>query len=421
MGTHTTRQRVAETKGAALSIRICDISISNKGTGFIKLIDKSLSHGEWIDGWNPSTTASNIGPGEAKRFESSEGGDIPLFGSVLTGNEGWVLYETLVASKDTDRVRERAFVKISWNLPYTSFSSAGVGVAIQATRYDPRISPSGTEFDERDKRPSSIVISAFGGSPGGPSDLKQEIASLSIGTAIGQAVPGGWVSAVILGLSDFNGSATAGFDFLNTIAPEDTTLPPPQFSDAPPPTTKPKALVNTIDTMWTGTWSGPDRNIRIWQSDEPAALVVDTTPFAETRQTQLVHVVRRAELEAMVTEPSPPSLVTGLVTERGTGFAHVLGEPRLHHGAAIAESGAGLAGALGDRLSGEAGVRAPHLKIAGDYAKVEPNGVLEIYGLMVGDEQAGTVLRFRQPFDSDRLGGPLESIDVFLDHAPIVS
>jgi hypothetical protein len=77
--------------------RIYRVWIRNSGTGDIQLLDKSLAHGEWIEGWEPSETAASIKPGEERRFESAEGGDVPILGSVMTGNEGSVLFSTFAS------------------------------------------------------------------------------------------------------------------------------------------------------------------------------------------------------------------------------------------------------------------------------------------------------------------------------------
>src|SRR5262249_39160614 len=148
--------------------------------------------------------ASLIKPGEERSICSAEGGDIPLIGSIMTGNEGWVLYRTYASSGFG--ASEVAWVRISWNLPYISLSSKGVGVWLEVFKFDPRIVIAG--FDERDKSVSQLRVRAFAGGHSGDSII--------------DAWPVLFPPFILF---ESNIGVNATYDFLNTSEPERTVMP----------------------------------------------------------------------------------------------------------------------------------------------------------------------------------------------------
>lgn len=353
--------------------RICRVFIKNSGQGTIELVARHLAHGEWVDVWDPSQSAATIAPDEEKRFASSEGGDIPIIGSIATGNEGWALYKTLVESAMGPP--ETAFIKIRWNLPYLAFSSDGVGVfQPEITKFDPRTSPGSAEFDTRDTSPSAARYRMFaGGDPEG--DDLTEIFPVVF-----------FVPPLVL--AEANLGINVMYDFTNTAAPGSTRLPP--FSTAPRPKAVPKPMINTSKAMWLGTWSGERTTVRIRQGEGDLLIVkVDDGPEQQAPisrlflPAQLKPVTLAGASGSATFQPKAPILV-----QRGSDSPQLLIEnvaPQLH-------------GALQDKLVDHLGMLGMgRVAIGGDYLEIAPDTVIELCRMVSQGEWVDTALHFRRP------------------------
>lgn len=360
-----------------MSNRGVDLFLTNRGTGEIELIDDHLSHGEWGEGRSPSEAAPRIRPGETKHIQSAEGGDIPIIGQVMTGNEGWVLFRTTVLA---DFGAEVAWVRIGWNLPYFSFSSKGVGVWLDATRDDPRIKMGPSSFDDRDKFPSAARIAITKGGQSGDSIL--------------DAWPVLFPPFILL---ETNLGVNVNFDFLNTCEPERTVIPP--FSNGAATKSIPEPIIHTNPAQWNGTWSGDRITARIASQADGSLMVriVERRDGKEIRQSPQSVTIQRIFVIPPVRTVNPDGDGSS-----GTMFRPSIAVQR-HVGTPRRESEILTLGNRPPVLLQSGNLELVHglmndrIQLGSDHIEVEPDAVIDMYRMVADGEWVDTTLRYRRP------------------------
>jgi hypothetical protein len=241
-------------------MRIITSTIRNLGTGDITWVADHLDHGVWSDRKSPTNRAKLIKASGEGMFESRDGGDIPIIGSIGTGTQGWVLFRTLCSESVGSTTT--IFMKISWNIPFVSFDAPTDGLKVELTRYDPRATVTSGEFDERDRRRPPLQISmSVAGAPGGDH--------------VTDALP--WVFTfppfVVTGAKI---GVNVTLDVRGTVSPADTTIPP--FPSGQSGRRSKEPTINTNSTMWTGHWAGRDVSVRIGKAGDGSLNVVVQEP-----------------------------------------------------------------------------------------------------------------------------------------------
>ena len=74
---------------AEMSARSTKVTLQNKTSCTLALMDSGLDHGVWSDGLNPPAA---VAAGATAVWQSESGGDIPIIGNVGTGTEGHVKF-----------------------------------------------------------------------------------------------------------------------------------------------------------------------------------------------------------------------------------------------------------------------------------------------------------------------------------------
>lgn len=368
--------------------------IKNGGTGLVELIDDHLSHGEWADNQSPTQSASVINPGEEKMFRAEQGGDIPLIGSFATGTEGWALYRTRIPDNEKGGTME-CFIRITWNLPYLAFSSEGVGAWVNAYRYDPRQVYGPGMFDDRDKRPPPIELLQGGGSEPTGGDRFVFL--------IPQAYP--WMLTFYpMVLAESDTFIVVALFVKNTVEPASTTLPPPPpFTNTKSVTPVPAPLTGSAPKSWCGIWRSEHVVVRI--SDAGGGLLdvtVTETMLGETVE----QPVQRVGISRLVFKTGIPALLEG-----GTisGMAppnplsrlrleeHVLVGSRQAKVNPIVQTTPHFVSVVKNNPSIIATMMDDKHQIGGDYIKLSPDTVIEIYKMVASGTVVDLALRYRRP------------------------
>ncbi|WP_426271314.1 hypothetical protein ACN9MB_07360 [Dyella kyungheensis] len=367
--------------------------MKNSGKGDIELIDDNLDHGVWADNESPTQSMSVVKPGEKKFFRAEQGGDIPLIGSFATGTEGWALFRTKIPDPEMGGSMD-CYVKISWNLPYVAFSSDGVGAWVNAYRYDPREVIGDGAFDTRDKRPPPIELQQGGGSEDTGGDRFVFL--------IPQAYP--WMLTfypMVIAESDTFIEAT--FSINNTVAPESTTLPPPPFTDTKSVKPVPQPLTGSKPESWFGTWRSEHVVVRIFDAGGGLLNVqVTEAAFGQTlerpvQQVGISRLIFKANVAAVTdtaftSRPSGSSALSRLKVEE-----HDLVGSRQAKINPIERTSPVFLKILKSNPEIVAAIVEDKHQIGGDYLRLAPDAVLEIYKMVAGGSVVDITLRYRRP------------------------
>jgi hypothetical protein len=364
-------------------MRIFTCRIRNAGDGDIVWVDDSLAHGEWSEGKGPSQDTNTIKPNETREFEARSGGDIPIIGSLATGTEGWALFKTRFA--EFIGSPQEAFIKISWDIPFITFDSED-GARVEATRFDPRQNIGPGQFDDRNKTPPGLQLSAFFAGPDGGDHVIDGLPWVFI-------CPPMVLSGAKLGI---NLSLVVD----GTVAPGQTKIP--SFSDKKNAKPIPEPRSNTNPSMWTGLWSGGDGvSARIsLQSDNRLSVTISENGRSprtyENPNVSISRVVYSFAQTQFVSASAVARSETSLgdkiklYVQEGIGTSRAVSKPIGRRTALYKElvtSHLDIVGSLASQQH----------QIGGDYLSLQEDATLEIYRMVSHGQVVDVALRYRRP------------------------
>ncbi|MEQ1407758.1 hypothetical protein ABK249_22825 [Neorhizobium sp. Rsf11] len=266
-------------------MRIITCTIKNTGNGDLSWVADHLDHGVWSDGKAPTERANVIAPGREGMFESRDGGDIPIIGSIATGTEGWVLYRTFWS--EFVGSNSEVFIRISWNIPFLMFDQPTDAFDVQVSRYDPRQTMGAAEFNERDPtKPPPPKPGVFVAGPGGGDFLSDTVPWV--------LVPALWPMVLTGSKLGINTTITVPY----SAPPTATTIP-----IGTPRTGKKtlKPMVNSTPDSWEGSWSAEGVSARIGKMAGGSLRVTVDEPMGHFEYEGIR--INRILLRKMLTEP----------------------------------------------------------------------------------------------------------------------
>lgn len=374
-------------------MRFFKCKIQNEGNGDIQWVDDHLEHGEWMSGKGPSEETRVIPPGEQKEFGAQSGGEIPVIDSIGTGTEGHAIFRTNF--EDFIGSNPPGFIKIAWNIPFITLSSESTGGSVEATRFDPRLSPGSAAFDTRDTRPPGIRLRAFvsGGNEGGDSPV-DGLPWLFI-------FPPFYVSG-----------ADIGSQILLTVF---GTAPPGKPSRLPPFTNEqsvrpiPEPMRFSTAEMWEGHWAGDQVFASIDRETDNRFQVTITEspqggPSYSFQSTDLS--ISRAML-ALPNGAAPamdlPAAARSL--RRSIGVTVHQGIETSQATVKTIDPNTQLYISALSHPDIASTYVSHQIQVGGDYLSLQNNAMLEIYQLTVKGKPVDVALRYRRP-----AGNPMTQI-----------
>lgn len=226
-------------------------------------------------------------------FESRDGGDIPIIGSIATGTEGWVLYRTFWS--EFVGSNSEVFIRISWNIPFLAFDRPTDAFDVRVSRYDPRQTVGAAEFNEQDPtKPPPPMPGVFIAGPGG-------------GDFLSDTVP--WVLSPALWPMILTGSKL-GINATITVpysAPRTATTIPIGTPRTGKKTLKP--MVNSTPDSWEGAWSAEGVSARISKMAGGTLRVTVDEPLGHFEYDGIR--INRILLRKILTEPGATISVAG--------------------------------------------------------------------------------------------------------------
>jgi hypothetical protein len=369
--------------------RLFHCEIRNAGAGSLFCIHGILDHGDWSHDSRPWESASPIGPGEIKTFQSESS-----FG--VFGTTGYATFRTAaLASGETSTHPE--FLKISWDLPYFKLDTRDVDpneiVDVNEYRFDPNPDSgdvgSSEQFVVGDHRPvisHSVLVSS---TPVDFGEQLQNAPELFVGGVVNPlAVFGVNVPDHVYCLIVVSGSA----------APDTTPHTVPGFSDGRAVPPNPVPLKGSSLEQWTGPWEGDHVTAFIGAAGN--ALEVTAQEQRQTGQ----YTIRGngVPIEQVKVHPDAmPEQPVGTVASSGTHTSNRLA------------TGEGAAGTVVQRHSNPRWIGVEQgTSFVGDYISLPEDASIEIYRLISGNTMVGQALRYRRP--TSHIVSVVESFDEFL-------
>ena len=366
-----------------MTARLFRCNIKNAGGAPIVFVDSHLDHGEWAEDSDPSSSAATINPGETKHYQAESGGDIPVFGSIMTGTEGWCLFRT------TNSMGSSEWFRVNHMLPYWSPKT---GATLEAFRFDPRIVPGSAEFDTRDTRPANISVVKT--SQYSPHNVLAEI----------QSYP--WLIVWSFGqiftqpMGNFHWHLTV--EVSNTALPAPTTIP---FSATPPPSFTAKPYRFSNPDLWRGVWDSENNRVsvaiavqsngllRVKVTENPASGLAQDVDVGDVPISRTIFLDIRKVCDAMLIAPpegNAPNQKSLIAVQRLGGFKYEASDYiGLEH-----ERHRDFDGLL-DAIS-IADVFRPE-ELGGDFLALPNDATIEIYQLRSQGTVIGYSLRYRRP------------------------